>query len=104
MTSRPSSVSYTHLDVYKRQALYLLSPLIYAFALPQVSRVAIVVNLLTAFVMLGVGLACALKRQRSAYFFLAAFGLLILGGASTSLRAMGLLPTNACLLYTSRCV
>ena len=56
---------------------------------------AIVVNLLTAFVMLGVGLACALKRQRSAYFFLAAFGLLILGGASTSLRAMGLLPTNA---------
>lgn len=76
-------------------ALYLLSPLIYVFALPQVSRVAIVVNLLTAFVMLGVGLACALKRQRSAYFFLAAFGLLILGGASTSLRAMGLLPTNA---------
>lgn len=76
-------------------ALYLLSPLIYVFALLQVSRVAIVVNLLTAFVMLGVGLACALKRQRSAYFFLAAFGLLILGGASTSLRAMGLLPTNA---------
>lgn len=76
-------------------ALYLLSPLIYVFALPQVSRVAIVVNLLTAFVMLGVGLACALKRQRSAYFFLAAFGLLILGGASTSLRSMGLLPTNA---------
>ncbi|MBH3338369.1 GGDEF domain-containing protein [Pseudomonas mendocina] len=76
-------------------ALYLVSPLIYAIALPQVSRVAIVVNLLTAFVMLGVGVACALKRQRSAYFFLAAFGLLILGGATTSLRAMGLLPTNA---------
>ena len=76
-------------------ALYLVSPLIYAAALPQVSRVAIVINLLTAFVMLGVALACALKRQRSAYFFLAAFGLLILGGATTSLRAMGILPTNA---------
>ncbi len=76
-------------------ALYLVSPLIYAIALAQVSRVAIVVNLLTAFVMLGVGVACALKRQRSAYFFLAAFGLLIFGGATTSLRAMGLLPTNA---------
>lgn len=76
-------------------ALYLISPLIYAVALRQVSRVAIVVNLLTAFVIMGVGLACALRRQRSAYFFLAAFGLLILGGASTSLRAMGILPTNA---------
>ncbi|PKQ43190.1 sensor domain-containing diguanylate cyclase [Pseudomonas sp. YY-1] len=75
--------------------LYLVSPLIYAVALPQVSRVAIFVYLLTAFVMMGVGLACALKRQRSAYFFLAAFGLLILGGATTSLRAMGILPTNA---------
>lgn len=76
-------------------ALYLVSPLIYAAALPQVSRVAILVYLLTAFVMMGVGLACALKRQRSAYFFLAAFGLLILGGATTTLRALGILPTNA---------
>ena len=75
--------------------LYLVSPLIYAVALPQVSQVAIFVYLLTAFVMMGVGLACALKRQRSAYFFLAAFGLLILGGATTTLRALGILPTNA---------
>ncbi|QNG99249.1 sensor domain-containing diguanylate cyclase [Pseudomonas sediminis] len=75
--------------------LYLVSPLIYAVALPEVSRVAIFVYLLTAFVMMGVGLACALKRQRSAYFFLAAFGLLILGGATTTLRALGILPTNA---------
>lgn len=76
-------------------ALHLLSPLIYAAALPQVSRVAIVLYLLTALVILAVGVACALKRQRSAYFFLAAFGLLILGGATTTLRAMGILPTNA---------
>ena len=75
--------------------LYLISPLIYAVALAQVSRVAVVLNLLTALVMMGVGVACALKRQRSAYFFLAAFGLLILGGATTTLRALGILPTNA---------
>ncbi|MGP0170859.1 sensor domain-containing diguanylate cyclase [Pseudomonas sp. NCHU5208] len=75
-------------------ALYLVSPLIYALALPQVSRVAIVLNLLTALMMIAIAVACALKRQRSAYFFLAAFGLLILGGASTTLRAMGILPTN----------
>lgn len=75
--------------------LYLISPLIYAVALAQVSRVAVVLNLLTALVMMGVGVACALRRQRSAYFFLAAFGLLILGGATTTLRALGILPTNA---------
>ena len=74
--------------------LYLASPLLYAAALPLVSHVAIVVNLLTALVMMAVSLACALKRQRSAYFFLAAFGMLMLGGATTILRAMGLLPTN----------
>lgn len=55
---------------------------------------AIVLNLLTALMMIAIAVACALKRQRSAYFFLAAFGLLILGGASTTLRAMGILPTN----------
>lgn len=84
--------------------LYLVSPLIYAVALPQVSRVAIFVYLLTAFVMMGVGLACALKRQRSAYFFLAAFGLLILGGATTTLRALGILPTvsTSCARKSSR--
>jgi len=75
-------------------AVYLLTPLIYALALPQVARVAIVFNLLTALAMIAIAVACALKRQRSAYFFLAAFGLLILGGASTTLRAMGILPTN----------
>lgn len=75
-------------------AVYLLSPLVYALALPQVARVAIVYNLLTALAMIAIAGACALKRQRSAYFFLAAFGLLILGGASTTLRAMGILPTN----------
>lgn len=76
-------------------AIYLVSPLIYANILPQVSRMAIVVNLLTALIMMGVGLVCAFKRQRSAYYFLAAFGLLILGGATTTLRALGILPTNA---------
>lgn len=51
-------------------------------------------NLLTALAIFAIALVCALKRQRSAYFFLAAFGLLILGGATTTLRAMGVLPTN----------
>lgn len=73
---------------------FLASPVVFALALPQVSRYAILLFLLAAVVMIGVGVACALQRQRSAYFFLAAFGLLILGGASTTLRALGVLPTN----------
>ncbi len=75
-------------------ALYLLTPIAYAVALPLFSRAGIVLNLVTALVVVGVGIAAALKRQRSAYFFLGAFALLMLGGAMTSLRAMGIMPTN----------
>ncbi|MCU9947760.1 sensor domain-containing diguanylate cyclase [Pseudomonas sp. PDM13] len=75
-------------------ALYLVTPLLYAIALPLFSRLAVYFNLATAVVVLGVALAGAIKRQRSAWFFLAAFALLMLGGAMTTLRAMGLMPTN----------
>lgn len=53
--------------------LYLVTPAAYALALPLFSRAAILLNLATALVIFGVALACAIKRQRSAYFFLAAF-------------------------------
>ncbi len=75
--------------------IYLCTLPVYALDLPAVARAAIVLNLLTVPVALGVGLAAAYKRQRSAYFFLVAFLLLMLGTALTALRAMGVLPTNA---------
>lgn len=75
-------------------ALYLLSLVAYAFALPYVSRAGILLNFTTAVVLLATAIVCAFKRQRSAFFFLAAFALLMLGGAMTSLRAMGIVPTN----------
>ncbi|EQM68698.1 diguanylate cyclase [Pseudomonas tohonis] len=75
-------------------ALYLVTPLLYAIALPLFSRLAVYFNLATAVVVLGVALAGVIKRQRSAWFFLAAFALLMFGGAMTTLRAMGLMPTN----------
>jgi diguanylate cyclase (GGDEF)-like protein len=74
--------------------LYLLSLVAYAFALPYVSRAGIMLNFATAVVLLVAAIVCAFKRQRSAFFFLAAFALLMLGGAMTSLRAMGIVPTN----------
>ncbi len=75
--------------------LYLLTLPLYALALQTVARAAILFNLLTVLLIVGTGIAAAMQRQRSAYFFLAAFALLLLGGALTTLRAMGVLPTNA---------
>ena len=75
--------------------LYLLTLPVYALALQSVARAAIVFNLLTVLVILGTGIAAAWQRQRSAYFFLTAFALLMLGGATTTLRALGIVPTNA---------
>ncbi|MBB4862579.1 diguanylate cyclase (GGDEF)-like protein [Pseudomonas nitritireducens] len=75
--------------------LYLLSLVAYAVALPYFSRAGILLNFATAVVLLAAAIVSAFKRQRSAFFFLAAFALLMLGGAMTSLRAMGILPTNA---------
>lgn len=41
-----------------------------------------------------VGIYCAIRRQRSAWFFLAAFAPFIIGGMLTSLRTDGTLPSN----------
>lgn len=75
--------------------LFLLSPLVFALALPVVARMTILLYLASAALILVVVLMCAYKRQRSAYFFLGAFTLLIFGGAMTLLRALGIVPTNA---------
>lgn len=75
--------------------LLLLTPIAYSVALPQLARSAIMLFLSSVVVVLAVVLTCAYKRQRSAYFFLAAFALLMLGGTMTTLRALGVVPTNA---------
>jgi two-component system, sensor histidine kinase LadS len=75
--------------------LLLLTPAAFALALPILARGAVMLYLDNVLIVLVIVMACALKRQRSAYFFLAAFALLMLGAATTTLRAMGLVPTNA---------
>ena len=74
--------------------LYLLTPALYWMALPVFARAAVLLNLATALLIVGVAVACAFRRQRTAYFFIGAFALLIAGGTTTILRAIGLLPTN----------
>jgi diguanylate cyclase (GGDEF)-like protein len=51
-------------------------------------------NMVTSLLILATGIICARQRQRSAYFFVAAFSVLFLANALTHLRNLGLLPTN----------
>lgn len=61
---------------------------------------AVILNLLTALLILGTGILSAFKRQRSAYFFVMAFSMLIIGGVMTIFRAFGFLPTNMFTMYS----
>jgi diguanylate cyclase (GGDEF)-like protein len=74
--------------------LHLLAPLVYWLAIAAVARYATAVFMVSALGMLVVGGWCAFKRMRSAYFFLAAFSLLMVGSMVTTLRTFGWLPTN----------
>lgn len=47
-----------------------------------------------ALFILGTGIVCAWRRQRSAYFFVAAFSLLCMAGVLSVLRSLGLLPPS----------
>ena len=50
--------------------------------------------LVTALLIFGTALFCALGRQRSAYFFLSAFAMLVIGIVVTVLTNFALLPSN----------
>ena len=47
-----------------------------------------------AMFVLGTGIACALKRQRSAYFFVAAFAIVCLAGVLAAMRSVGLVSPS----------
>jgi diguanylate cyclase (GGDEF)-like protein len=54
----------------------------------------VVVNTVTSLLILGAGIVGSFKKQRSAYFFVAAFLVLFLANALSNLRNLGILPTN----------
>ena len=58
------------------------------------NRYFVMMNLVTSLLILGTGIVCARKRQRSAYFFVAAFSVLFLANTLSHLRNLGVLPTN----------
>lgn len=74
--------------------LLALLPMLFPFVFQPLVPLAAALYGLSALLMLGTGLHGAVQRQRSAYFFLAAFSMTVLGGLLIPLRALGLVPTN----------
>lgn len=59
------------------------------------ARLFVINYAVTAVLLLVTGTVCAFKRERSAYFFMAAFVVVLLALAILSMRQLGVLPTNA---------
>jgi len=73
---------------------HLLAPVVYWLAIRTVAPVALVLFLLTALVLIGVGVWGVFKRMRTAYFYTGAFVALLLGGLMTPMRTLGWVPSN----------
>ena len=54
----------------------------------------LVIVIVNAFLILGIAVVSCFKKQRSAYIFLAAFMLLLMGVIVLAMRILGILPTN----------
>ncbi|AVO39913.1 sensor domain-containing diguanylate cyclase [Simplicispira suum] len=75
-------------------AFFLISPLLFLVTGQALIKAAALTYLLAMVTLMGVAIYAAWRRQRSAYFFLAAFALLGLGAVTNALRAMGQVPSN----------
>lgn len=74
--------------------LHGVAPLVYYGALAKVASLAVVFFMFSGVFLGAVALHCAWQRQRMAYFYLGAFGILMLSGLVTTARSFGWLPTN----------
>jgi signal transduction histidine kinase len=78
--------------------IYLFSPILFIISLSIFAKPMVILNLMSMPAIFAVGLVCAFKRQRSAYFFVAAYFLMMVGVVTTCLRTLGFLYTN---IYTT---
>lgn len=74
--------------------LLLLSPIGFLIDYQNLIQAATAFYGAAALLIIGSAVYCAIKRQRSAYFFLIAFTILGIAGAINAMRFLGLLPTN----------
>lgn len=75
--------------------LQILLPIFYIFSFESFVKFIVLSHAFTAFWILYVGTICSLKKERIAYFFLLAFAFLFLALIVSTMRALGLLPTNS---------
>jgi signal transduction histidine kinase len=95
LLNTPKAIPHSDRVLCPLIGVYLVAPIGFAFALPQLIQPAALLYGATGVLVLAVGTWCAVKRQRSAYFFMAAFAILCLAAIASVFRAMGWLPTNA---------
>ncbi|HRD97609.1 MAG TPA: diguanylate cyclase [Rubrivivax sp.] len=75
--------------------VHLLAIPVHLTTLPESAPWSMGVFVLSLVVLLGVGVWCALRRVRAAYFYLASFVALFVGSGLTLLRTLGWVGTNA---------
>ena len=74
--------------------VHLAAPVMYWLAIGKTAPITIATFMATAMYLFSVGLWCACKRNRTAYFYVGAFLMLLVGGMLTLMRTMGWVPTN----------
>jgi signal transduction histidine kinase len=80
-------------------SLLFITPFFLAYSLQTFITKAAALYGIAALVILVTSIYCAWQRQRSAYFFVAAFSFWVLGTAFVVLRAFGLMSTNFLTVY-----
>lgn len=73
---------------------FLLFPILFVVSAQIFLKPAVQLYGIMLILILGIGLYCAFKRQRSAYFFVAAFAIFCFGGVIGIMTALKLLPVN----------
>ncbi len=69
-------------------------PIFLVLSFHPAAKLTLVANMLTPLLILATAIICAVKRQRSAYFFIAAFAVVLLAVIIAVFRALAVLPTN----------
>ncbi|MCW7491429.1 SpoIIE family protein phosphatase [Leptospira sp. 2 VSF19] len=75
--------------------LQIIFPICYILSFDSFVKGIVLSHTLTSFWILLVGIICSFKKERIAYFFLLSFSFLFLALIVSTLRALGLIPTNS---------
>lgn len=89
-THTPKFEPILHFNLY----LFALFPVLLGLFYQQLARYAGIVLILGAIFCLTTAVQCALQRMRIGYIYLLAFSMVVLGGTVTTLRGLGILPSN----------